>query len=381
MWSNPPGSAQVEASLERFKPPYCPNHLCQYHHKKNLPNEPFFLHRGKRSVQRFPYVTMRYTCKHCLYNFSSSFFSLSYKDKKPDEYEKIFTLCRKGVSNWEIAFFLKCQEKTVRVKKSKIARWLLLHQAQDLASIRIQEPVVFDGLENFSYSQYDPNNINHVVGKDSLFTYDFSFSPMNRKGRMSLRQQKIKKELEKIHGPYPKGEILRGARRVFERLLTKNDNLTLYTDNHYAYREVLREKRFQKVTHHITLSTAYRNYRNKLFPINHLDMLSRHHLASFKRETIAFSKHSIAMQENFILLIGFKNYMRPKFTKKQKRDVLANKTSPAMALGLTTKILNFREMFKTRITKHQVGLNEDMLKIFERRDPTSRRKIRAYTGI
>ncbi len=381
MRSNPPSAVQVEASLKRFVPPYCANPKCTYHFKKNLPSDPFFFSRGKRRIARFPYVTMRYSCKSCFCSFSSSFFSLIYRDRLNDNYEIIFKLHRGGFTHLQIARELNCSEPTIRQRISKMSRWIILRQAEDLSANRIQEPIVFDGLENFSYSQYDPNNINHAVGKESLFTYDFSFSSMNRKGRMSLRQKKKKKRLEEEFGPYPKGEIHRGAKKVFERLLLKNDNFTLYTDNHYAYREVLRNEKFDKVTHCITPAKKYRNYRNNLFAVNHLDMLSRHHLCAFKRETIAFSKHSVAMQENFILFMGFKNYMRPKFTKKQKRDPMSNKASPAMVLGLTKKIFNFKEMFKTRITKHQIELNEDMLKIFERRDPTSRRKIKAYVGI
>ncbi len=378
MWANPPSSTQVEGALEKFVPPYCPNSKCEFHYKQN---EKFYHASGKRKIHRFPYVTKRYQCKHCLQSFSSSFFFLTYRDRLKNTYEEIFDMHHLGATRRQTAKFLGCSDHTVRQRISKMVRWGLLKEAMDLKKIKIQEPIVFDGLENFSYSQYDPNNINHAVGKESLFTYDFSFSVFNRKGRMSLRQQKIKKELEKIHGPYPKGEIHRGASRVFERLLTKNDNFNLHTDNHYAYREVLRNKKFQKVTHHITPAKKYRNFQNNLFAVNHLDMLSRHQLSAFKRETIAFSKHTVAMQESFQLFTVYKNYMRPQFEKKHKRNNKVNVTSPAMHVGIEKKILTFNEFFNIRIAKTQVELNEDKLRIFERRDPNSRRSIKAYSGI
>jgi hypothetical protein len=253
----------------------------------------------------------------------------------------------------------------------------------DTERIKIREPIAYDGLENFSYSQFDPNNLNHAMGKESFFLYDFNFAPLNRKGRMSAGQKKRKRELEKIHGVYPKGAIESSTKRIFTRLLERsNGKLELHTDNHYAYREALSKmKGRERVEHAITPAKVARNYRNRLFPINHMDMLTRHESAAFKRETIAFSKHSIAMIERYILYAGYKNYMRPIFKKPHKRDSRIHLESPAERLGLTKKILSFREMFRVRITKAQAKLNEDWERFFHRIDPDSRRAIKSYTGI
>ena len=51
-----------------------------------------------------------------------------------------------------------------------MARWAELEHAKLTENLQIEEPIVYDGLENFSFSQYDPNNINHAVGKCSLPT-------------------------------------------------------------------------------------------------------------------------------------------------------------------------------------------------------------------
>jgi hypothetical protein len=110
-----------------------------------------------------------------------------------------------------------------------------------------------------------------------------------------------------------------------------------------------------------------------------LDLLTRHHLASFKRETIAFAKTSQAMLEDFTLFVLDKNYMRPVFTKKHRMEPTSNTHSPAMKLGLRKKIQTFKEFFRVRVTKYQVKLSEDWKDFIERRDPHSRRLIAKYS--
>jgi len=284
-----------------------------------------------------------------------------------------------GASKREIARFLDCSLDSVLRRQRKMARWALLSWGKDIEKIKINESIAFDGLENFSFSQYEPNNINHAVGRDSLYIYDFNLSAMNRKGRMSPRQKKRKGILEEAHGRFP-GAIGRDAKAIFERLLEKTDRLTLHTDNHYAYRNALKKIGSPKIFHLITLSKVARNYKNRLFAINHTDMLTRHHLADFKRETIAFAKHTISMQESFVLLSVYKNYMRPCFIKPHKNKRL-NKESPAMLLGLKKKVLSFQEFFRTRPSKFHVKLNQDWQNLFERLDPVGRHPILAYQGV
>lgn len=264
-----------------------------------------------------------------------------------------------------------------------MARQGLILQAHHMQGVTIDESVAYDGIENFSFSQYDPNNINHVVGRDSLFVYDFNFAPLNRKGRMSPRQRLRKQELEKTHGPYPKGAIHSSTVRIFRRLLeSSKGELKLHTDNHYAYREVIAHLSGRdRITHLITPAKVARNYRNRLFAVNHLDLLTRHHSAAFKRETIAFSKHSIAMIESFTLLMVRKNFMRTVFQKKHAQDEGTNRESPAMRVGVVKKVLSFAEFFSLRMTKYQVRLNEDWENYVRRIEMTSRRKIAPYQSL
>lgn len=378
MWTHKK-SGQVIGDPKKFIPPYCPNPDCSWHAIEAGTQERKFRRHGSRPIRSFPYVSPRFRCRQCKTLFVASFFSLSYRDRTAATYEQIYDLSHNGYSKREIASFLDCSLDTVLRRHQKMAQQGLLIQAQKTKEVVIQESVAYDGLENFSYSQYDPNNINHVAGRDSKFTYDFNFSPLNRKGRMSPWQQKRKKELECNFGAYPSRAIEESTRKILLRLLERSPGeLLFHSDNHYAYRRALKSLPGQpSITHLITPAKVARNFRNRLFAINHLDLLTRHHLAAFKRETIAFSKHSIAMIETFALFMVRKNFMRPVFTKKQVNDPRANQESPAMRIGIEKKILLFHEFFKVRLLPTQVKLNEDWAQFVERREPTSRRTIAA----
>ena len=375
-----------ESSIQRqwrrdqaFCPPYCPNPRCKNHFKHSARAD-FFAFHSVKVLKRFPYLSHRFRCLDCEKTFCPASFQLHYRQKVWGLNEQIEFLHSIGASKRAIARRIGHDEKLVRVRLKKMARWSLLFHAKKVEDLPIQEPIVYDGLENFSFSQYDPNNVNHAVGKTSLFTYDFNFCPLNRKGRMSPRQRARKKALEKIHGPYPRDAIRTTTKRVFERLLKKTNHLTLFTDKHFQYRRVVEEdlKIKGKTIGHIKVSSKiHRNYKNHLFAVNNVDMQARHNLAAFKRETIAFSKHSVAMMDSFILYTTHRNYRRPKFWGTHRSDPLSAKKSPAMEVGVETKILSFNEFYKERVMPTQVQLCDDWANQYNRYDPHSRRKILA----
>jgi transposase-like protein len=344
--------ASIQRQLERersFRPPYCPNRNCKHH----LGGQDFWQRDGKKRIKRFPYHSQRFRCRSCDRTFAYSFFFLQYQQHTWGKNELIYQHHRIGVSARESGRILGHSERMIRGRKKKMARWGLLVHAKFLESLKIEEEIVYDGLENFAYSQYDPNNLNHAVGKRSLFTYDFNLCPLNRKGRMSPAQLRRKKKIEETHGAYPRDAIRTSTRRVFERLLKKcNGTLVLYADRHFQYRRVVeKDLKEQKIEHIKISSKAYRNFRNPLFAVNNIDMQARHCLAAFRRETIAFSKHSVAMQESFVLYMLHRNYMRPKFYGTHRSDPECSKKSPAMELKLTDRILTFKELFGQRVLR------------------------------
>ena len=366
---------------ECFRPPYCPNPLCRFHKERG---KTFYCRFGWKNIKRFPYKTRRYLCKNCGKTFSYTFFFLDHRERAWGLNETIWSLFCDRTTKCSIARRIGHSERLVRDRLSKMARFSLLKHAYLTRNLLIQEPIVYDGLENFAFSQYDPNNVNHAVGKDSFFTYDFNLAPLNRKGRMSPRQKAMKRRLEQNFGPYPRDAIRTKTREIIQRLHKRCPTkvLRFVSDNHFQYRRAIQEDLPNgKIIHTRVSSKIYRNYRNKLFAVNHLDMLSRHLLAPFSRETIAGSKHSLAMLEAFAMLVAYKNYLRPRFLKKHKTDPTSHLRSPAMDVGVAQKIFSFKEFFQNRVTLHQVDLSHDWLNLVKRLDPLSRRPILAYNGI
>jgi hypothetical protein len=368
--------ASIKRQLHRektFIPPYCPNSQCRHHAR----GEHFWQKNGTKRIKRFPYLSQRFRCKDCSRSFSYSFFFLEYQAHVFGKNEAIFTAHRKGTSTCEIARSIGHSECMVRGRKRKMKRWGLLKHAKFTEDIRLEEAIAFDGLENFSFSQYDPNNINQAMGKESFFVYDFNFCPINRKGAMRPGQRRKKEKLESVFGRYPGDGIRTTAKRIFERLLSRTSNgLILHTDEHFQYRRAVEiDLRSKNITHLKTSSKITRNYQNPLYPVNYLDLQIRQESAAFRRETIAFSKHSIAMQESYFLYVLYRNYMRPKFIKKSKTDPKA-KESPAMRVGLTNRILTFPGFFDCRVLPTHVKLNEDWLNLYHRVDLLSRRPIK-----
>lgn len=367
--------------LEVFgHPPYCPNDECSWHEQSLCAKEGKFSEHDRRPVQRYPYITIRFRCANCQRVFSNSVFSLFYRDRLEPNYREIFEGHQKNQVRRDLAVDLGCSVDTIQRRFRELARQGLLIQAQKSEHLQIHESVAYDGIENFAFSQFDPNNVNHVIGRKSFFLYDFNYSPLNRKGTMSALQKRKKRQLENKFGSYPRNGIQSATVRILLRLLQLSPgDLLFHSDKHYMYREAIKSlSEKHRITHFTTSSKIARNFRNRLFTINHADNLTRQKLATFKRETISFAKHSIAMIESFSLFMVWKNFMRTIFLKKHKRDPLVHIQSPAMRVGIENKVLDFAEFYRLRLQKTQVNLNEDWLNYIDRIDPTSRRKIAAY---
>jgi hypothetical protein len=374
-----------------FHPPYCPNKNCRFHlieresrefkegarHKLHFR---FYREKGWMRKVSYPYFVKRYRCIECKVSFCFNSFKLDYREKRWGLNSKIYRYELMGASNREIARQLNCSEHLVRGRLKKLAQWALIKQSERLEKFDgIVEPIAMDGLEAFAKSQYDPNNINQAIGRESLFIYDFNFCPLNRKGRMSERQKRIRNMKEITQGRYAPRAIRTSCKELFTRLYEMrrdlNAPLILLTDQHYQYRRaVTRDLAKLNIIHKTISSKRPRNYNNLIFPVNHSDLLIRHHIAAFKRETIAFSKTHERMIHKFILFMVHKNFMRPQFVKPHTRNTKANIESPAMALGLTDKILDFHEFFDIKRTLKQVPLNREWEHFYYERPTYEREK-------
>ena len=228
-------------------------------------------------------------------------------------------------------------------------RALVFHNEQ-IESFEIKEEVCFDGLENFAISQYDVNNIQQVIGRDSLFIYDFNFASLNRKGRMSQWQKRRLGEIECEKGGYDSKSIRLATADILARIHRKKhhdcERMTLLSDEHFQYKRAIKWDLKSCKFEHVTISSkACRNFQNILFSVNHADLMIRQQVKAYSRETISFSKTSGAMCQKYALYMVYKNYMAPQFTKKHVRRPTAHTHSPAQILGITPRVLDFGDIF------------------------------------
>lgn len=274
----------------------------------------------------------------------------------------------------------------------------LRFQYEILHSLKLEEFICYDGLENFAKSQFEPNYINQAVGFNSLFIYDFNTAILNRKGRTSDRQKLKRDELNKFDGRFNPQAIRIATKDLFKRLWelknrelatseiiksaqlkVQEEPLTIYSDEHFQYKRAVKVDLKDLPIRHETISgKSSRNFQNILFAINHVDLLIRQGLAPFARETISFSKTHGMMCQKFALFMVYKNYMRTQFTKKHVRRPRAHIESPAQALKITDRILTFKDIFEKRCPKGDTKTwNEDWRAFWAGEIPEKYQRIKA----
>jgi transposase-like protein len=355
-----------------FTPPYCPNSRCLAHKGAT---EIFFARNGFTKTHKPPYTNQRYRCNFCQTQFSRNTFSVDFRKKKIDLSEAILKNSMSAMSNNSIAKHLRISEGTVRDRIKVMARQSILFEKSKQPIDCLNEDIAYDGFETFTHSQFSPCYVNTVVGSKSHFIYFNTFSPLNRKGRMTKFQKIKNKKLLEQHGPYPSTSVFDESCFILRELSKFSTNRILFTDEHHAYKKAYRK--IQNNFAHFTISSkARRSPSNKLFPVNHLHLLYRHFLSSQRRETIAFQKNEAALMEKIQVMKIFRNFMSSKFTKKNKFDPHSHEWSPAMYIGITDRILNFHEVFGVRRLQSQHELNERELSLFKREYQFSRQKIK-----
>lgn len=372
-----------EQSLNLCRPgtvklPYCPNSQCIFHHNPTLK---FALKRGFYT-SKSGIKNQRYQCVFCGKFTCDTYFTENYWKRHLNINKIIFYRSINSMSNYSISRELKVSEKVIRLRKIYLSRQALLRNAEFTKDLKLDEPIVYDGFESFTYSQYNPCNLNLAIGKESLFIYLQTFSPLNRKGAMT-QYQKIKRNyLEKKHGKYPPDSLQKKCLFTLEELKKKfaGKSLFLYSDEHQAYEIAVSRSENKKNINHIQISSKkIRDRNNELFAVNHHDLLLRRFTACNARQTIAFKKNEASFMDSMILMMVHKNYMRPKFYKKETLG--ESKRSPAMELGVTEHIMGYKEMFGIRKAYKKELLNKEEENYYQRRYSFSRNRIQEYKSV
>ena len=306
-------------------PPFCPNRNCKMHWLTKRSRSWYTL-SGYYFTHTFGRIR-RYECRACRKRFSQQSFSLDYAAKRKLPYDYILKQLKSAAGIRDIARDLKVSPTTITNRITRLSRQALSIHSYLKSSIRLKEDLVADGFESFAVSQYFPDNIHLLAGKESQYLYAFDYAHMNRKGRMTDYQ----KERNRILKNSTPGAV--SITRSFSNLCKQIDlllengeksGITLYTDEKPQYRKVLSDLTFnKKVTHRRVNSKKVRNLSNDLFSVNYLDREIRKDNANHVRETVQFSRNVNNNQERLAVYSLYHNYMKPYRIKRPEGMVHA----------------------------------------------------------
>jgi transposase-like protein len=338
--------------LQEFRPPFCPHSDCPAHYsgrRFRYSRQGSYFHKSGRRVRRF-------RCSTCGRGFSQRTFSPDYYLKRPELLVPVFLGLVAGSANRQIARSLGCAPSTVTRLSARIGRHCMLFMARALAELQgtLSEPVSFDHLESFEFTQDYPFGIGTPVGRESWFVYGFDPAPHGRGGRLSPAQQK---RLRKRPPRDRRGGYIGSTDRVLDLLvglLPEGEQLHLASDDKPQYRQAARR---HPASSRIVLaqfsnpppapkgekrSPEGRARDRALYPVDELHALIRHSAAHHRRETIAFGRRLNALMERMAGLVVWRNFVKGRSERKPDR------TTPAMRLGLADGPWSGRRIFSRR---------------------------------
>jgi hypothetical protein len=295
-----------------------------------------------------PHRIQRFQCLHCRRSFSTQTFATSYWLKRPELLPQLFHLTVNGAANRQAARSLKCAPATVDRLLSRLGRHCLLFQRHLTRDMSPLADIAVDGLVSFEFSQYFPFEHLLAVDRTTSFIPYFTEAALRRSGRMTVRQQRRRKQLEQRLGrPDPKA-VEKGMRELLEVSLAGAKQAIVCSDEHQAYRRAMRGLKTD-ITHRQTSSQDVRDRSNELFEINSLDMFLRHSSANHRRETIAFSRRRQRSAERLGVFVVWKNFVKRRWEKRCRR-------TPGMLRGVVDRVLTVADILRERLFPGLVGL-------------------------
>jgi hypothetical protein len=178
------------------------------------------------------------------------------------------------------------------------------------ATAPYSEDLVADGFESFCVSQYFPNNITLLAGKESQYLYFANYCTLRRKGRMTVRQKQRREQLEKRWKADPQA-IKTAFDEVVEFIPATFGTQKLYTDEKREYVRSVKQRLDKKPIIQVRISSKLpRTVRNQLFSVNYLDREIRKDCANHVRETVCFSRDVNNCMERLWVYFIYHNYRK-----------------------------------------------------------------------
>lgn len=358
-----------------MEPQFCPNPICHNHYStESTADRTWFAKVGFHHTKVVGPV-QRYRCGLCGKSFSDRTFSIDYYSKTTLPFEEILNRSSSGECVSAIARNLGTRPKTVTGKISRLARnCLAMHATMEEETVLLED-LVADGFESFDRSQYFPNNIALVVGKESQHIYSFSHCTLRRKGRMT-RSQKAKRAMLEASYRAPRGGAEKSLSEALKPLSTKWSRsffpeLRLFTDEHRAYPRAIEASGLGSdggLVHETRSSRAPRTIDNDLFAVNYIDRELRKDKAEYHRESTCFVRNVANGLERLSLYLVWHNYLKPRRVKE--RGVIRHVHAEYAGAPFGRAKWKFTELFVQRAFLSRLVVPEWVEKVWKRLNPT-----------
>jgi hypothetical protein len=199
--------------------------------------------------------------------------------------------------------------------------------------IQTEEDIAIDGMQNFTGSQYQPNNYTIAIGQYSQYVSMVTQVIFRRAGRMTPYQKRKRAYFDTI-GCWRRGMYTRSIRELVVHLawvashrspgklafVCNSDDKKLYAQELARNPFIRKEMAQGRFFHSVTSSRAWRNMRNPLFPVNYLDARLRNDLADWQRETTSFPREANRNFQRFLCYVAYHDFFKPHRVGKVKES-------------------------------------------------------------
>lgn len=361
---------------------FCPDSRCENHHPD--PTGRWYHHHGHYRSRGG--LIQRLRCCACGKTFSPRSLSIDYWTHFSIDYQLLLTLFCSGFSLRGLSRYFGTTTSVIQNRLGRLARSCLCYLGALQEQMQPFEAFVADGIENFCVSQYFPNDIHILAGKESQFVYGFNYALFRRKGRKTAAQARRCKQI------YPSVDfrantITGGFAELMVQLIRisgYSDQVGLYTDERAQYQRAIRQNSELALrshqgrwTHTRISSLRPRTSSNDLFSVNYLDRELRKDLAEYHRQTVCFARNVSNSLERTLLYFFHHN-----FCKCYRIGVRAEQRSHAEVAGVSPQQVGeiLSEVFHKRGFLHDgaIAYGSFYEKLWRREIPTPLKKRAEY---
>lgn len=328
-----------------FQPPHCPNHRCP----SETSQRPFRhrrcgYYKRKCDGRRIP----RFQCLTCFRGFSSQTFRGNYRYRLPTLHHQLIGHLVSKVTRRQAARLLEVNRKTVERRFTRLSQIAHDFHFSRLISKRNRGGVrgcfQLDELETFEHNRrIKPVTLAVTMERHSYFVLGAYAGSMASRGRLNVRYQKRKFEIEAVEGKRrsQSRQVIRTSFQQLNKYLAPEASVFLQSDRKKTYPvEFQRAFPDRLLRHEVTSSKALRSYENPLFPINHTLAMMRDGLSCLVRRSWAAPKKKSGLVRHCWIWIAWRNYVRGVTNR--------TKTTPAQALGVNARAVKIKDIYKWR---------------------------------